>query len=295
MVRKLLIISVIILAASGHAFADPVGPGENFFGYWQWRTPGNPARNNPRDACIDLMAYFNSHGTPATYVGTSATGAPSGRDYTCKWKHTDTNVPDQSINSAQANYVCPSNATAHTLHNSGIAADFRCTCNSGSCYSPSPPSPEVSARCTQRKDFNNRNGADPSVPDPEQASLQNMTLARSGRDGKAFYKEYSTIANELKATEDCEFEPEDFAPIGGDINIGYLCGSRGGDEGAANNMIGLNSTPAGYVWHHGLDMGSMQLVTKAAHNRCGAHTGGVAVWKEAVGIIDYPLNLPPLY
>jgi len=48
MPRKLLILLplVILAVAAERAGADPVGPGENFFGYWQWQTPGNPLRNN---------------------------------------------------------------------------------------------------------------------------------------------------------------------------------------------------------------------------------------------------------
>ena len=252
-----------------------------------------PAAQQPRDACLDLIADFNATGTPSTYVGTLATGAPSGRDFTCKWKHdVPPYDPDESVNAAHSHYTCPSNGSAFTLHNSGLAEDFRCKCNTSSCSSPSPPTPEVSSRCTQRKNFSTRRVPDPSVPDPVHASNQNIALAQSS--DPRFYAEYTTIKDELAATEGCDFAPSDFAPMTSNINIGFLCGFRAGDEAAANNMVGLNATPAGYVWHHGLDMGSMQLVTKTAHNACGAHIGGVAVWKEALGIIDYPLNLPPL-
>ena len=107
--------------------------------------------------------------------------------------------------------------------------------------------------------------------------------------------EYNTYRNELAATEDCTFHPGDYKPGGPrSVNIGFLCGFRNGDEAAANKIAGFSSTPSGYTWHHNLQLGKMELVTKAAHDACGSHIGGVAVWKEAFGLQDYPLFLPKL-
>jgi hypothetical protein len=282
----LLVIAVSMFATAQRASA--AGPGQNFFGYWAWHSPGNPEHTNPRDACLDLIADLNASGTPSSFRGVTPGGATSNRDYTCLWKHDDAPFnDDQSLNALISRYVCPANATAFTLNNSGVASDFRCRCDSGTCTSPSPPAVEQSARCTQHR-F--REPIDQDTVKVHSA----RTAVRAKNADPTFYDEYTEIANELAATEDCTFAPGDFYPGTHDVNIGYLCGFRKGDEAAANNMAGYSGTPSDYVWHHDLAMGRMLLVSQTAHAACGAHIGGVAVWKEALGIIDYPFFLPPL-
>ncbi len=41
--------------------------------------------------------------------------------------------------------------------------------------------------------------------------------------------------------------------------------------------IEYNDTPDGYIWHHGEEPGSLQLVDKVKHEQT-AHTGGRSVW-----------------
>ena len=88
-----------------------------------------------------------------------------------------------------------------------------------------------------------------------------------------------------------EFRKADLHPGGtGDVNIGVLRGSPAADELAANRLAGFENTPKGYVWHHHQDLGRMQLVSKAAHNRALAgggeagHFGGVHIWEQMTGI-----------
>jgi len=167
-------------------------------------------------------------------------------------------------------------------------ADYRCECDSGTCSPVSPPGPDTSARCK------------PATPPPtgpvsigQAAAVSNTNQQKAAN--LVTMIDYGAVAKELKATEDCVFKKKDFYKGGpSDVNIGFLCGFRDGDEAAANNLAGYASTPALYVWHHNLDLGRMQLVTKAAHAACGSHIGGVAAWKEALGLPSYPLHLPPL-
>lgn len=282
---------IICLAIASSSAASAAGPGENFFGYWTWHAPGHlEQRTSPRHACLDLVADLNGAGTPASYRGVSASADPSARDYTCLWKHDDPPYAnDQSINAAISFYVCPSNATAISLGNSGLAVDFRCRCDSGTCVSPSPPAVDQTARCRKGPATSLKSTAVVAAE-----SAQNASLAQSA--DPAFAAEYSVIAAELDATEACTFARADMYPDGPHtVNIGYLCGFRAGDEAAANNVAGYPNTPNNYVWHHDLAMGRLRLVTQAAHRRCGAHIGGVAAWKEALGLADYPFTLPPLY
>jgi hypothetical protein len=43
-----------------------------------------------------------------------------------------------------------------------------------------------------------------------------------------------------------------------------------------NHVVGLSSTPEGYVWHHVEDGKTMQLVPQGIHSKA-RHTGGTAV------------------
>jgi hypothetical protein len=65
------------------------------------------------------------------------------------------------------------------------------------------------------------------------------------------------------------------------VEIRYT-GSRSGDFAAANAKVGYTRTPPGYTWHHSEELGRMQLVPKALHDRV-KHTGGVATYKHVTG------------
>lgn len=71
----------------------------------------------------------------------------------------------------------------------------------------------------------------------------------------------------------------------GDVNIGFLRGSRANDAKAANKLLGLARTPEGWTWHHHPDFARMILVPAEAHAE--SHWGGVAIWKALFGI-EYP-------
>jgi filamentous hemagglutinin len=55
-----------------------------------------------------------------------------------------------------------------------------------------------------------------------------------------------------------------------------LTGNYAIDAAKANSVLGLKSTPTGYVWHHVEDAMTMQLVPQDLHWAV-RHTGGAAV------------------
>ncbi|WP_223962955.1 HNH endonuclease [Paraburkholderia sabiae] len=55
-----------------------------------------------------------------------------------------------------------------------------------------------------------------------------------------------------------------------------LTGDYKTDAALANNMAGLSSTPAGFVWHHVEDANTMLLIPQDIHNAMPL-TGGAAI------------------
>jgi hypothetical protein len=283
------VVSAVLLLAGPHITAA----GDRLFGYWMWTPGGAPPEyyGNPRDACLALLRQLEHTTAPdASYRGVKkGTSFDTTNNYTCLWKHDQTGDKEESLDALHGRYTCPTNAHALTLNNSGKVADYRCECDSGTCVSVSPPAPDTSKRCKP---------ATPPPPSAPVSIVQAAVISNANQQMAANLLtalDYNAVAQELKATEDCSFKKKDFYKGGAsDVNIGFLCGFRDGDEAAANNIAGYGGTPTGFVWHHNLDLGRMQLVTKAAHAACGSHIGGVAAWKEALGLPDYPLHLPPL-
>ncbi|MBU0632393.1 HNH endonuclease, partial [bacterium] len=69
----------------------------------------------------------------------------------------------------------------------------------------------------------------------------------------------------------------DFSPYSkAEVNINGLTGNYVKDAAIANKVVGLKSTPEGYVWHHVENGNSMQLIPRDIHNVV-RHTGGSAV------------------
>ncbi len=62
------------------------------------------------------------------------------------------------------------------------------------------------------------------------------------------------------------------------VQIDYT-GMRLGDEAAANEAAGLDSTPEGFTWHHVEDGTTMQLVPRDIHAATG-HTGGFSLYPQ---------------
>ena len=66
-------------------------------------------------------------------------------------------------------------------------------------------------------------------------------------------------------------------------------GSRSKDFDVANEKLGLDETPEGYVWHHvdNYDVKSntitLELVEENAHNAAKPHSGGCAQYDAANG------------
>jgi filamentous hemagglutinin len=60
------------------------------------------------------------------------------------------------------------------------------------------------------------------------------------------------------------------------VNLTNLTGVYRADERLANAVVGLKSTPKGYVWHHVEDGVTLQLIPKSLNNSV-KHTGGAAV------------------
>ena len=61
-----------------------------------------------------------------------------------------------------------------------------------------------------------------------------------------------------------------------EVQLDGLTGNYTKDAARANQAVGLDSTPEGYVWHHVEDGETMQLVPQEIHNST-RHTGGAAV------------------
>jgi RHS repeat-associated protein len=69
----------------------------------------------------------------------------------------------------------------------------------------------------------------------------------------------------------------DFSPYAeAQADVKGLTGVYGIDEKLANEAVGLDATPAGYVWHHVENGTTMQLIPQDIHN-AARHTGGSAV------------------
>ncbi len=268
---------------------------ENFFGYWTWSsgTGTGITYANPNLACKELVHQLaeNQPSAGISFRGVRRGANPDyNNDYTCLWKRDDDGSNQESTEALDAVYNCVPRSSVITLNNSARIADHRCRCYTGTCYPLSPPAIDTSDRC--------------KAPHPPMATLTPGARLQSevNRELAAAFATasgYNAIANELAMTDTCTFTNSDFYKSGGenvDVNIGFLCGFRDGDEAAANKVAGFASTPDpdNYVWHHALKLGRMQLVKKTAHANCGSHWGGVAAWKEALGIFEYPLHLPPL-
>lgn len=69
----------------------------------------------------------------------------------------------------------------------------------------------------------------------------------------------------------------DFSPYAkASLEVPGLTGDYKTDAALANNMAGLSSTPAGFVWHHVEDANTMLLIPQDIHNAV-RHTGGAAI------------------
>jgi len=77
-----------------------------------------------------------------------------------------------------------------------------------------------------------------------------------------------------------EFTPQGFPNFGpnsvAEVKVEGLTGNKRIDERLANEAVGLQKTPKGYVWHHVEDGKTMQLVPIDIHDDV-KHTGGAAV------------------
>ena len=77
-----------------------------------------------------------------------------------------------------------------------------------------------------------------------------------------------------------EFSPQGFPKFGpvskAEVQLQGLTGNYAKDAAMANQAVGLDKTPPGYVWHHVEDGITMQLVPQNIHN-AARHTGGSAV------------------
>ena len=77
-----------------------------------------------------------------------------------------------------------------------------------------------------------------------------------------------------------EFTPQGFPNFGpnsvAEVKVERLTGNKRIDERLANEAVGLQKTPKGYVWHHVEDGKTMQLVPIDIHDDV-KHTGGAAV------------------
>lgn len=75
----------------------------------------------------------------------------------------------------------------------------------------------------------------------------------------------------------------DYPSLEGKATGKCLSGNCGTDFRLANQAVGLQSTPAGYTWHHCQDMRTMQLVPQDIHSVAFggvAHAGGEALLEE---------------
>jgi len=132
---------------------------------------------------------------------------------------------------------------------------------------------------------------------PELVKRYNQALREVTKDLRED-KEMGTGRDQAGKQMFPKFTRKDMCATGGptDVNIGMLCGTREADFAAANNLVGLAETPElkdtefDCVWHHHEELGRMQLIKRSSHD-AKQHTGGVAVWKKALGT-DYPLCCP---
>ena len=288
--RSLLTITILATLSSVGSAANT---GQNFYGYWQWKAVVIPAHDTrfvtPTDACRQAVQDLGfQQGDP----GAGFLGIVKDPDFTdnnnfwCKWKHSDGSV--QTTNDIEAEYFCPLNASVVSIKNPGAAADKRCHCDTGPCYTSSPPSYDTSERCVG-PGSKKLEPATPvsSDPTPKWSKLLNR-----------FKQQYKDAIHELPDPKECHFDASDLwpNPDQATVNIGYLCGFRAGDERAANAVANLKKADyAGeYTWHHDLNkMGEMTLVKTTAHDAC-KHSGGGAAWAQMFGWPKYPNNLPPL-
>ena len=288
---KLLVVALMLFVTP--AVADDTVPAPNpdpiFHGHWEWRDTVEAGHHlNPKTACKDWAARLKKNGMKYEVTGAKKSSkAGTINDYSCDY--INKNDPKKPVNETAdaiiyGSYMCPPNATAMSLNNSGALKDHRCKCADGeTCRSISPPAPENSMRCTQEKEPKKRSKAE-----VKKISEANQALAAKGN--KQFTKDYKAVADEY-ANETCAFKPADMYPDApSDVNIGYLCGKLEADFAAANNMAGFPKTPKGWVWHHHEDMGRMQLVSQEAHQKCG-HTGGAKIWSETIGLKEYPNSI----
>jgi filamentous hemagglutinin len=78
------------------------------------------------------------------------------------------------------------------------------------------------------------------------------------------------------------FTPEGFPDFSSwseaTVKLNGLTGDYGMDSAMANEAVGLDQTPDGYVWHHVEDGQTMQLIPQGIHQDV-RHTGGSAILK----------------
>jgi len=85
---------------------------------------------------------------------------------------------------------------------------------------------------------------------------------------------------QVKHPDSINFTPQgfpDFSPHSiAEVQIDDLTGNYANDAALANEAVGLDATPQGYVWHHVEDGETMRLIPQDIHNAV-RHTGGAAV------------------
>jgi hypothetical protein len=277
---------LLIGVLGGVASADKEVPG-----HWVWRGPmtgDQPHQFSTVAACKAWIRWdFKQTHTDRKYVTVKPPKDPvTTNNYTCTWidKADNKKQVQDSVEILAATYACPMSSTAHTLNNSGKVADYSCLCPDGQVCDQGPPFPDLSSRCKQQP------AKTVSPADAAVTSKQNQANVAKYGD-KDMLAEYKYLRDNEAVVRECDFKPADLCTNGpNDINVGLLCGYRSGDEAAANNLAGFGTTPDNCTWHHHQDLGRMQLVKTAIHERC-SHDGGASIWKEALGMKSYPAHV----
>jgi filamentous hemagglutinin len=106
-------------------------------------------------------------------------------------------------------------------------------------------------------------------------------VAGLNRNQHTFTRQFSTrIGGKFGPEYPVRFSRQgfpDFSPYSkANVKLNGLTGNYAIDAAKANKVLGLNSTPNGYVWHHVEDAVTMQLLPQDLHNAV-RHTGGAAV------------------
>jgi hypothetical protein len=283
---RTFLLSIITLATLS-SVGSAADTGDNFYGYWQWKAIVIGGHDtfyvSPQDACRAAADDLGTtHGDPnAGFIGiVKRSDFTDSNNYLCQVK---LDGKTQTVDAIASNYLCPPNADVIPIKNPGAAADLRCFCKTGPCYSSSPPSYDTSERCV---------GPQSSKLEPATNTLSLDQYPNWMKLFNRFKQDYADAINMLDDPKECYFDAND---IKATVNIGYLCGFRDGDERAANAAANLAKTPDGFTWHHDLlNMGELSLVRTTAHEACH-HSGGGAAWAKMFGWTSYPNALPPLY